>query len=54
MAEARTVEHDDAVSLGQVVDDSADLEILDHCAVAMQQDDRRAVAPVEVMEAERR
>src|SRR5690242_15586741 len=50
VAEARTVEHDDAVSLCQAVDNAADLELLDHRAVAMQQNQRRALAAVEVVE----
>ena len=42
MAEARTIENDDAIILGGQIDQTAGFEILDHAAVAVQQDKRRA------------
>jgi hypothetical protein len=42
MAEARTIENDDAIVLGGQINQTAGFKILDHAAVAVQQDQRRA------------
>ena len=49
---AGTIEHDDPVLPGRQVDKPAGDEVLDHAAVAMQQDQRRSLATFQVMEAD--
>jgi hypothetical protein len=51
MAEAWAIKHDDAMILSSEVNQAAAFEILNHAAVAMQQDDRVACAPFDKMEA---
>jgi hypothetical protein len=50
MAEARSIENDDAIILGSQIDQTTGFEILDHAAVAVQQDQRRARAPLDIVE----
>jgi hypothetical protein len=50
VTEARTIHGDDAISLRQRRKYPADLEILQHGAVAVQQDERRSLASLEIME----
>src|ERR1700730_11612249 len=50
MTEARSVDGDDAISLRQSSEDPADFEIPRHCAVAVQQHERRSLASLEIME----
>ena len=50
MTEARSIHGDDTVSLGQRRKYPADLKILQHGAVAVQQDERRSLAALEIME----
>jgi hypothetical protein len=52
MTEARAIDGDDAISLGQPLDYPANLKILHHGAVAVQQDKGWPLAPLEVMEAD--
>src|SRR5690242_17177198 len=48
--EARAVERDDPMSLGREVEDAADLPVLDHGAVAVEKHNRRAIAPLQIVE----
>jgi hypothetical protein len=50
MTEARAIHGDDTISLGQRRKYPADLKILQHGAVAVQQDERRSLASLEIME----
>src|SRR5260370_25300443 len=50
MTEARATHGDDTISLGQRRKYPADLKILQHGAVAVQQDERRPLASLEIME----
>ena len=50
MAEARTIENDDAIILGGQIDQTAGFEILDHAAIAVQQDQRRARATFDIVQ----
>jgi hypothetical protein len=50
MTEARAIHGDDTISLGQRRKYPADLKILQHGAVAMQQDERGSLASLEIME----
>src|SRR5690242_6953506 len=52
VTEARTIDGDDAVPLGQPFDYPANLKILQHGAVAVQQDKGRPLASLQVMEAD--
>jgi hypothetical protein len=49
MAEARTIETDDAITLGGYIDQAAGFEILDHAAIAVQQDQRRPRAAFDIV-----
>jgi hypothetical protein len=51
VAESRAVEHDDPVRLSRHIDQAAGLEILDHAAIAMEQDQWFAFATDNVVEA---
>jgi hypothetical protein len=42
MTEARTIENDDAIILSGQIDQTTGFEILDHAAIAVQQDQRGA------------
>ena len=42
MTEARTIENDDAIILSCQIDQTTGFEILDHAAIAVQQDQRGA------------
>jgi hypothetical protein len=50
VAISRTVEHDHPVGLGKPVDDTAEFEIPDHAAIAVNQHDDRSGAAVDVMQ----
>src|ERR1700730_13180428 len=50
VTKARAIDGDDAISLGQRHKYPADLKILNHGAVAVQQDERRSLASLEIME----
>jgi hypothetical protein len=50
VAKAWPVNRDHAVFFGGQINQPAGLEVLDHAAVAMQQDQRRSCAAVDVME----
>ena len=50
MTEARAIHGDDTISLGQRRKYPADLKILQHGAVAVQQDERRSLASLDIME----
>src|SRR6202045_5020506 len=50
MTEARAIHGDDTISLGQRRKYPADLKILQHGAVAVQQDERRSLASLELLE----
>src|SRR5690348_8589489 len=50
MAVSRTIADDDAVFFRRHVDKPADLEILDHAATAVQQDDRVALPALKIMD----
>src|SRR5689334_23288768 len=52
VTEARTIDGDDAISVGQPFEYSADLKILHHGAVAVQQDEGWSLTSLEIMEAE--
>ena len=47
---SRPVKHDDAILLGGLVEQPARLEILDHAAVAVQQDERLAFSTLDVVQ----
>src|SRR6478609_48294 len=51
VAEAGTIEHDDAIVLGSEVDQAARLEILDHAAIAMEQHQGASGSALHVMQA---
>src|SRR6476619_8510634 len=50
MTKARAIDGDDAISLGQPFEYPANLKVLHHGAVAVQQDEGRALAPLEIVE----
>ena len=50
MAKAGTIESDDTIILGGQIDQTAGFEILDHAAVAVQQDQRHARATFDIVE----
>jgi hypothetical protein len=50
VAEARTVEHDDAVILRDEVDETTGLEILNHTAIAVKKDDGVAFATLDIVQ----
>jgi hypothetical protein len=50
VTEARAIHGYDAISLGQRLKHSADLKILQHRTVAVQQDERRSLASLEIVE----
>jgi hypothetical protein len=50
VAEPRAVERDYPVLSGCPIDQSADLEVLDHASIAVQQDERNAFAALDVVE----
>ena len=52
MTEARAIDGDDAISLGQPFEYPANLKILHHGAVTVQQDEGRSFASLEVMQAD--
>jgi hypothetical protein len=49
MAEAGTIESDDAIIFGGQVDQAAGFEILDHAAIAVQENQRRAGAAFDIV-----
>src|SRR5699024_7141569 len=52
VAVAGAVEGDDAVGAGGGVEEAAGLEVLDHAAVAVQEDERRAFASLDIVQAD--
>ena len=52
MTEARPIDSNDSISLGQPFEYPANLKILHHGAVTVQQDEGRPLAPLEEMEAD--
>src|SRR5438045_7779001 len=52
VTEARAINSDDAISLSQPFEYSANLKILHHGAVTVQQDEGRSLASLEVMKAD--
>jgi|SRR5437763_4509474 len=50
VTEARTIDSDDSISLGQLIEYPANLKILHHGAVTVQQDEGRSFASLEVMQ----
>jgi hypothetical protein len=49
VTKARPIKGDDAISLSQSIEYPADFEILHHGAIAVQEDDRRSIASIEIM-----
>jgi hypothetical protein len=50
MSKSRTVEHDYPVMLGRQIDQTARLEILDHAAVAVKENQRPAIAAFHIVQ----
>ncbi|BAL08361.1 hypothetical protein BJA01nite_47910 [Bradyrhizobium japonicum] len=50
MPESRSVEHDHPVILGCQIDQAARLEILDHAAIAVEENQRPAIAALHIVQ----
>ena len=52
VAESGTIEHDHAIILGGEIDQTTRFEILDHAAIAMEQNQRPAGSPLDIVQAD--